>query len=500
VNRTDDSLVRRTDVALLPDPSRVVSRLFVAGEEVVGAGDSRASGVVARVLALDEDDVRAELAGLQHRFGPRHRDLLGTFSHHADRIANRLDPAADLSPERWLLLGATFTHEYSIEAAALCNPSIVAHPDQSSTPAGSCRFVLSTRGIGEGHRSSIGFRTGTVGPHDAVTVDDPGPFPMVAATEPALLDRLDFTRHLRAVGSVTASAADVLERLGDTFTVADLDVQLAVLADQVDTRRDAPVTAAALRAVADRSYTARFPGDSELSERVLAPATAVEANGVEDARFVRFVEDDGAVAYLATYTAFDGSTIHQQLLRTTDFVEFTSSPMSGPAAANKGLALFPRRIGGRYAALSRADRETNAVVRSDSLVHWDGAVEIEHPSRPWEVIQLGNCGSPIETAAGWLVLTHAVGPMRTYTIGALLLDLDDPTAVVGTLAAPLLVPDDPTDGYVPNVVYSCGAMLHGDTLVLPHGVADTSIGVVTLSLASLLARMVEPATGGPSRP
>jgi len=224
---------------------------------------------------------------------------------------------------------------------------------------------------------------------------------------------------------------------------------------------------------------------------VLWPATSLESHGVEDARFVRFIEDDGNATYYATYTAFDGADITQQLLHTDDFLSFEASPMVGPAATNKGLALFPRRIGGRFAAMSRHDRETNAVTFSDTLGHWSDAVTCQTPDRDWEVIQLGNCGSPIETPSGWLVLTHGVGPMRTYSIGALLLDLDDPTTVLATLPEPLLTPaTDEQDGYVPNVVYSCGALLHGDTLVVPYGIADTAIAIATVQVPELLDAMV----------
>ena len=477
---------------LAPDPSRVVAQLFVAGQEVVGPSESRASSVVTRILALDEDEVRREFEDILRRFGSRHRDLVGTFSHHAERIANRLDPATDLSPERWMLLGATFTHEYSIEAASLCNPSMVEHPDQSTAPAGGLRFIMSVRGIGEGHRSSIGFRTGTVHATGAVDVDEVGPFPTLASVEPAVFDREQFVGRLRAIGKHSESATYVLDHLGGTFSGDELESQLGVLAGQRDTRRDTHTTSALLRSIAACSYTARFPADTMTSERVLAPAMAAESRGMEDARFVRFADEDGHVTYYATYTAFDGVSISQQLLCTDDFLQFSASPMIGPAAMNKGLALFPRRIGGRFVALSRHDRETNAVAYSDSLLHWDDAVTIQTPDRPWELIQLGNCGSPIETGEGWLVLTHGVGPMRTYSIGALLLDLDDPTEVVRVLREPLLTPGDDQDGYVPNVVYSCGALLHGETLVVPHGVADTSIVISTFGWPALVESMVAP--------
>jgi predicted GH43/DUF377 family glycosyl hydrolase len=484
-------LVTRSHQRLLPDPSRVVTHLFVAGQEIVGGSESRASGVVRRILALDEVDVKRRLEELQERFGGRHRDLLATFSHHADRIGNRLDPDAGLSEDRWLLLGATFTQEYAVEAASVCNPSVVPHPDQSSAPPGGLRFVMSVRGIGEGHRSSIGFRTGTVTGGGLVTLDEPGPFPTVGSVRAGLFDRNVFHGWLRALGNDGESAAYVLDHLGDTFTAGELESRLTVLAAERDTRRNAQATAVQLRTIAARSYSTHFPADTDLSERVLWPAMAAESNGMEDARFVRFVDDDGTVAYYATYTAFDGTAIGQQLLHSTDFATFAASPVVGPAAKNKGLALFPRRIGGRFAAMSRHDRETNAVAFSDTLGQWANAHTIQSPGRDWEVIQLGNCGSPIETEAGWLVLTHGVGPMRTYSIGALLLALDDPTTVVATLTEPLLTPaEDEQNGYVPNVVYSCGALLHGDTLVVPYGIADASIGIATVRWSDLLDAMV----------
>ena len=490
---TGGPLAVRGDTRLRADPSRVVAQLFVAGQEVVGGSESRATGVVARILALDEVDVKRRLDDLIQRFSPRHRDLAATFSHHANRIGNRLDPEAELSEERWLLLGATFTHEYSVEGAALCNPSVVAHPEQDAAAMGDLRLVMSVRGIGEGHRSSIGFRTGTVTAGGAVVIDDAAPFPTLPTVQPGVFDRDVFHGRLRALGHDSESAGYVLDNLADTFTADELESQLGVLAGQHDTRRTAHTTAALLRSIGDCSYSARFATETDISERVLSPAMAAESHGMEDARFVRFSDDDGSVTYYATYTAFDGVAISQQLLETVDFVTFATSPITGPAATNKGLALFPRRIGGRFAALSRHDRETNAVAFSDTLAYWQRATTFQTPASDWDVIQLGNCGSPIETGDGWLVLTHAVGPMRTYSIGALLLDLDDPTTVVAALPGPLLAPDDDEqDGYVPNVVYSCGGLLHGTTLVLPYGIADTSIGVATVHWPDLRAAMEAP--------
>ena len=285
----------------------------------------------------------------------------------------------------------------------------------------------------------------------------------------------------------------VLGRLRSQFTEAELEGRLRLLERQAATRKQARRISGLIRKIAERTYATRFEYGTPLSECVLMPAMSAESNGMEDARFVRFTEDDGTVTYYATYTAYNGIDIGQQLLETQDFLNFTSSPLVGAAAANKGLALFPRRIGGRYVALSRSDRESNTIAYSGNLHRWDAGLPCQVPTQSWEVLQLGNCGSPIETEAGWLVLTHGVGPMRTYHIGAILLDLNDPTRIIGQLRDPLLSPTaDEQDGYVPNVVYSCGALLHAGTLVLPYGIGDSAIGVATVLLDPLLAALTSP--------
>jgi predicted GH43/DUF377 family glycosyl hydrolase len=481
-------LATRIDQHVLPDASRVIARLFVPGQELLAGNESRASGVVERILALDDTEVERALASVMERFASRHRSLPDVFSRHADRISNRVADDVALSDSRRLLLGATFTHEFAIEAAAICNPSIVVHPDQAAAPPGGLRFVMSVRNIGEGHHSSIGFRTGSIEADGAVAIDDAAPYPVTGSVAAGPFDREVFHGKLDELGADGENAAYVLDALHARFTDDELDLALTRLRAQRDTRRTAGATSGHLRAIAACSYTTRFSPESDVSERVLWPATAAESQGMEDARFVRFVDDDGSTVYYATYTAFDGVAITQQLLETHDFVTFAASPIVGAAAGNKGVALFPRRIGGRFAALSRCDRETNSVAFSNNPRCWGGACTIQCPVEPWETIQLGNCGSPIETAEGWLVLTHGVGPMRTYSIGALLLDLDDPTVVIGRLREPLLTPvEDERDGYVPNVVYSCGALLHADTLVIPYGIADTAIGVATVPLPALIA-------------
>jgi predicted GH43/DUF377 family glycosyl hydrolase len=483
-------LATRSPLRLAANPSRVITRLFVPGQEGFEHQESRAGAVLARILALDEGQVRSSLDDVVIRFNGRHRDLAGTFRRHARELADRLDPGRELSEARKLLLGATFTSEYAIEGAALCNPSMVAHPDQAGTVAGSLRFVMSVRGIGEGHHSSIGFRTGVIDATGGITIDDPPPFATVGAAEPAQLDAAVFRSELARVDDAGEAADYVLDGLGERFSQAALDQQFARLQTSLSTRRHAGETISLLRSIAERTYAVEFSDHITLSERVVWPSTGAEQAGMEDARFVRFIDDDGSITFYATYTAYSGSRISQQLLETTDFQSFISAPIVGRAAANKGLALFPRRIRGRFAAMSRSDRESNTVAYSDHLSVWTSALACQSPTQAWEVLQLGNCGSPIETDAGWLVLTHGVGPMRTYCIGAILLDLDDPTRILGQLAQPLLSPaTDEQDGYVPNVVYSCGALVHADTLVLPYGISDAAIGIATVPLPELLAAL-----------
>jgi predicted GH43/DUF377 family glycosyl hydrolase len=467
--------------------------MFVPGHEGFDQQDSRTGAVLARILALDETEAQTAFDDVVARFDGRHRDLLGTFGRHASEIADRLDPARTLTDTRRLLLGATFTNEYAIEGAAVCNPSIVAHPDQTGVPPGSLRFVMSFRAIGEGHRSSIGFRTGTVDATGRPAIDPRSPLASTGTVFPVALEAATFRSELHRLGSDGDDTDFVLDPLGHRFATAELEVRLARVHANLATRRRGEETIAHVRAIAERAYGVEFPADSSLSERVLWPSMRAEGAGMEDARFVRFTQDDGTVRYYATYTAYDGSAITQQLLETADFVSFTVAPIVGAAAANKGLALFPRRIAGRYAALSRCDRETNTVAFSDDLHAWDRSVPCQAPTRAWEVLQLGNCGPPIETEAGWLALTHGVGPMRTYSIGALLLDLDDPSRIIGQLGQPLLSPAaDERDGYVPNVVYSCGALVHAGTLVLPYGIGDAAIGFATVPMSELLATLQHP--------
>jgi predicted GH43/DUF377 family glycosyl hydrolase len=485
-------MIRRTSHILRHDASRVIAKPYLPGEEIApGDAGSRAGLLMGRILALQEDDVSVVLAQVLRRFHKRHRRFEELLERHFALVAHRVGDVA-LSRERRLLIGAYFTNEYSVEGAALFNPSLVLAPDQTGTAAGERRFVMSLRAVGEGHISSIEFRTGVIDGASAMTFDLPGGYLVTGdRTPPSHYDKAQFSAKLIELDAGNELARSVLGRLPERFTPAELELSLASL------ERDGPPhaisfeTAKLIRVLAASSYVTTFPGDSALGERVIFPAGPHETHGMEDARFVRFTDDDGAVTYYATYTAFDGFEIMPQLIQTDDFVSFRIGTLNGPAAQNKGMALFPRRVGGNFVMLSRRDRENLHLATSPTDVrHWAEVTELHRPSRSWELLQIGNCGSPIETPAGWLVVTHGVGPMRRYVIGALLLDLDDPRRVIGQLSEPLLAPEGmEREGYVPNVVYSCGGMLNGDDLVLPYGLSDAAVGVAVISVPELLAEL-----------
>ncbi len=485
----EGALLTRTQHRLRPDAARTVSRLFVPGQETLIRGGSRAMAVIDRVLKLSEQEVETALARTLARFSGRHRDLAQTLEQNFRLVAHRLGPGIRVGASRRQLIGAYFTQEYALEAAALFNPSIVEHPDQKGCLPGEVRFVMSLRAVGEGHLSSIEFRSGTIGGKSGIRLDPPGRFLDTGSRRPVSYDRAIFADKLAELGHADENARFLWTRLPSRFTAAELDAALAELSGQHVTREDPAALADRARWLVASTYSVDFGEDHALSERVLWPAGPAESHGMEDARFVRFNDGEGPV-YYATYTAYDGSQVAPHLLETTDFRTFTVSPLSGPAARNKGMALFPRRIAGRYAALSRWDRESNAIGYSDDGHRWSDAVTVQAPAHPWELIQLGNCGSPIETPAGWLVLTHGVGPMREYAIGAILLDLDEPEHLIGALPEPLLTADDSErEGYVPNVVYSCGSMLHDATIVLPYGCSDSSVRIATVNLSRLIERL-----------
>jgi predicted GH43/DUF377 family glycosyl hydrolase len=423
--------LNRQALYLRPDPSRVLVRPFKPATEPRDfnpTDKTRANHIVDRVLSLDPATVTLHLADVLENFQGRHRNLLDTFETRAVEMEEAFADHVSFSQEQRRLIGAYFLHEYSFEAAALFNPSIVAHPDQTGAPDGGMRFVLSLRAVGEGHISSLTFRSGSIAADGAVSID-----PTV---------RL-------------ASAPKVTNRT------------LVTEGELIDLRFDA---------------------EQHISERVIFPLTASQSNGIEDARFVEFAGPEKI--FYATFTAYSGKAIRSELIETRDFLSFRMSPLRGSAAQNKGMALFPRKLNGQYAMIGRQDNENLYLIYSDDLHYWDGGRAILKPKFPWEFVQIGNCGSPIELDEGWLLLTHGVGPVRRYSIGAVLLDKADPSKVIARSREPLVRPD-PTEreGYVPNVVYTCGAIPHRDLIVLPYAVSDTFSNFATIKISSLLANL-----------
>jgi predicted GH43/DUF377 family glycosyl hydrolase len=423
------TFLNRQGLYLRPDPARVVVRPFKPATEprdLNPTDKTRANHIVERVLALDRETAASQLAEVLENFQGRHRNLLAIFEQRANEMEEAFAAHATFTKEQRRLVGAYFLHEYSFEAAALFNPSIVANPDQGGAPPGGRRFILSLRAVGEGHVSSLTFRSGSITAGGSVTVDPPA--------------------RLAAIPTVVSRIA-VPE--GDKVDII-------------------------------------FGPDEHISERVIFPVTESQSNGIEDARFVEF-EEGGKKKFYATYTAYSGKAIRSELIETNDFRTFRMSPLSGTAAKNKGMALFPRRIDGQYAMIARQDNENLYLIYSNDLYSWDGGVAIMKPQFPWEFVQIGNCGSPIELDEGWLLLTHGVGPVRKYTIGAVLLDKANPAKILARASEPLVRPE-PSEraGYVPNVVYTCGAMRHKDMIILPYAVSDTFSNFATIKINALM--------------
>jgi predicted GH43/DUF377 family glycosyl hydrolase len=482
-------IAHRISAGLRPDPARVIAQLFLPGEELHRA-HSRASQVVGRVMSLAEDEVERLATGLLRDFGGRHHNYQALLRRHASIVSAHINGAGELTAARTLLLGATFTAEYATEAAALCNPSAVLGPDQGGLRAGQARVAISVRGIGEGHISSIGFCSAVVGPGPQWSFE-PRRLPVsVADITPAGWRRAHLHAVLADQGHLDELAEAVLHALPVEFESADLEQALVTAHRDLLTRPGSAATVDLLRTVVASAYHASFARDTDLGQRILSPSAEEESNGMEDARFTRFTDDDGTAEYRATYTAYDGRRIAPRLLISSDLRVFRAHRLAGPAARNKGMALFPRKVNGQYLALCRSDGESTSLASSADGYGWDKPVTLQEPSAPWEMLQVGNCGPPIETDQGWLVLTHGVGPMRVYVIGTLLLDLDDPTRVLGYSRTPLLSPGlDEHDGYVPNVVYSCGAFLHEGLVWIPYGIDDSRIGVAYAPLDEVLADM-----------
>jgi len=498
---TDDvkTLVMRQPLRLHHDPRRVIARPFVVGDQ------ARLNVLIDRVLALSDAEVDSALTTVLADYRTRHKDIRGIFRQNFSAALHARGGRLMVSDPRRLLLGAYLTQEYSLESAALFNPSMVMHPDQSNVAAGSTRFIMSLRACGEGHISSIEFRTGVLDAKRNVKLDDLTRFAITTRpVDDALYDKSTYSLKLREMAAHNEIAEPILALLDAEFTIGDLSA--AIESSRPKEKAGVPVGMGAGAAppprtlfdeVADNmmwlahsNYHLDFSPDTILSERVIFPVSANESRGIEDARFVRFKNPDGRIVHYATYSAYNGFRVLPQLIETSDFRYFKINTLNGRCVANKGMALFPRKIGDNYVMAARIDGENIFVLRSPNVHFWNDAELIRRPKQRWELVQLGNCGSPIETEAGWLLLTHGVGPMRQYSIGAILLDLEDPSKVIGELEQPLLTPAaDERDGYVPNVVYSCGAMQIGDDMVIPFGVSDSYTMFATISIPALLAKL-----------
>lgn len=478
--------VTRKKHKILGDTSRVITRLHLPAEKL------RISKIIQRVLSLSPVGCEKLMARIRAEFSGRHEDIARIFERNANEVGQYLPDSAEVNKIQRALIGAYFTKEYSIESAALFNPSIVPHPDQRHLKEGSVRFIMSLRATGEGHISSIVFRSGVLDRQNRMLFDPVSDFVETPDLQPdAIYRRNPFLRKLYEMGAVTETTTYILNRLAEDFTYKELMEEIRQFRAKphfIEECQDRSLEI--MFWLADSNYEVSFHADHRISERVIFPVSKSESRGIEDARFVRFSDADGCATYYATYTAYNGTTILPQLIETRDFVKFNVLTLNGKAVQNKGMALFPRKLGKRYAMLSRQDGENNHIMFSDNIHFWQESQIIQEPKFPWEFIQIGNCGSPLETTEGWIVLTHGVGPMRQYCIGAVLLDLENPTKVIGRLGEPLLAPHPKErEGYVPNVVYSCGAIIHNNEIVIPYAMSDINSGIATVKVRELLDRM-----------
>jgi predicted GH43/DUF377 family glycosyl hydrolase len=476
--------ITRLSLCIKGDPHRVIAQLFLPG------GPSQARAIIERVRTIPHMEVTSMIATLVADYGPRHKDIREIFQHNYASAIALVGGTPDACEEYRELLGAYFTKEYSLESVALFNPSMVLHPDQNGIARGSARFIMSLRACGEGHTSCIEFRTGIIDAEQQVTFDPPTRFALTARRmDDALYDKQSFFAKLIEMNAHNSHVEPVQALLDDQFTMSDLNDAIEQCRPQGSV---APFNelADSMLWLAHSNYELAFPSDSALSERVIFPVSDNESRGIEDARFVRFTHPSGSITYYATYSAYNGFRVLPQFIETTDFRHFKMNTLNGKYVQNKGMALFPRKVGDYFMMAGRLDGENIYLLRTDNIHFWNDSRLIYGPKNPWEMVQVGNCGSPIETDAGWILLTHGVGPMRQYWIGALLLDREDPSRVISQLNEPMLFPQaDERDGYVPNVVYSCGALRHGDHLIIPYAVSDSHTRVATVSIADVLGRL-----------
>jgi predicted GH43/DUF377 family glycosyl hydrolase len=477
--------VERCNIRILPSQSRILIKPYIPDNE-------RVQSILARIFSLTESQVRSLLSTIRKDFADDHFDADEALLRRFQKIESIIPHDSAISQDRKLLIGAYFTHEYTLESAGLCNPSIVPHYNQSGLLSGELRFIMSLRAVGEGHTSSVVFREGIIKNNNQIVLEKPTPYVTEPIKEPNpfFLKHL-FIRKLGELGKWNDISRAIIERLKESFSLEDLMRSVVRYTRENSYIDNLHFTIDTIKTLAYSNYEVYFTTEHTISERVIFPSSPSESNGIEDARFVLFRDDDDTRKYIATYTAYDGKVIFPQLLETDDFLHFKFLTLNGDAAKNKGMALFPRKINGQYAMLSRQDNENLYLVYSDNLHFWFDAIKIMRPSYPWEFIQIGNCGSPLETDEGWLVLSHGVGPLRKYCIGAFLLDKEDPSRVIARLPKPLLEPKgEEKEGYVPNVVYSCGALIHNRKLILPYAMSDYATSFAIADVKEIINEMI----------
>lgn len=482
--------VNRRKERIYPNSKRVITRFFDHSE-------IKAESIIKKILETSDEEAETSLNQVLREFAKRHRNItkifLMNFTRALPHVNRIMESHEKMSPSKRLLIGSYFTMEYSIESAALFNPSAVEHPDQNGLEDGQLRIIVSFRATGESHISSLVFRSGILDKNLEFTFDPPGNYIGEAEIiKGHIYDKQEFVNIMNEHDIYNDISTEILSHLDDFFYYTGLKEAIKKVQESKILNLDQRKTLKQMLWLARSHYEVVFSQDTDISERVIFPVSRTERNGIEDARFVKFTESSGESCYYATYTAYDGYTILPKLIETKDFYHFKILPMHGECTRDKNFALFPRKINGRYAMLSRIDGVNQYIMFSDNITLWETAQILWEPKYKWELIHVGNCGSPIETDEGWLVITHGVGQMRKYCIGALLLDLKDPTKVIGSLEEPLITPnEDEREGYVPNVVYSCGSLIHNDALIIPYAVSDYASSYATVNLRTLLYKLLE---------
>ena len=480
--------VKRKPIVFYPDPKRTIARFYFTTNE-------NALQVINKVLQMSPEEVYQELHHVLRDFSKRHRRITKVFETNFNNVRHlfnklKINPNS-LSQEMKLFIGSYFTHEYAIEAAAYFNPSIVEHPDQYGMEKGQKRIIVSFRATGEGHISSIVFREGIIDVNNDLCFTEPGDLEeMPENIKRSVYNKKVFTKKLDEMNIRKNIVNLVLDKLKDEFIYGELQASISETLKDVTLTPTKRKVIQEINWVADSHYEITFSLDTAISERVIFPISYSESNGIEDARFVRFTDDNGEINYYATYTAYNGYTILPKLIMTRDFYHFKVFPLNGKYAQNKDMALFPRKIKGKYAMVGRYDGVNNYIMFSDNINLWEKAKLLQQPRFPWEFIQIGNSGSPIETREGWLLITHGVGPVRRYSLGASLLDLNNPEKVIGHLKYPLMMPNEKErEGYVPNIIYSCGSIIHNDELIIPYAMSDYASSFVTVPVDELLEEL-----------